>query len=248
MKIIAALLLLACGISTAAAETRQFRGYAYDLKTNRYLYTEVHEQVYDGDVWKSGRIRYFDAAGKPIGEKTLDFSADPSIPVYRFELPAEHYVEQITAVSKNGVKLSKTADGKTSQKTVKRTESTAADSGFHSYLVAHFDELMARKTLAFNFVVAGQLDVYSFRAKRIEDTKFEGRPAVRFRVEPDSLLRYLVSPLELTYDEKAHKLLEYKGISNVHDPKTGDAYNARIVFTEQPPADAPKSLPPFSQP
>lgn len=246
MKIIAALLLLACGVSTAAAETLQFRGYAYDLKTNRYLYTEVHEQVYEGDVWKSGRIRFFDAAGKPIGQKTLDFSSAASIPVYRFELPAEHYVEAITAVSKTEVKLLKTADGKTSEKTLKRTPTTAADSGFHTYLVSHFDELMAGKTVAFNFVVAGNLDAYSFRAKRIADTQFEGKPAVRFRVEPDSLLRYLVSPLELSYDEKQRKLLEYKGISNVHDPKTGKAYNARIIFPDQPPTDAPKSLPPLS--
>jgi len=93
--------------------------------------------------------------------------------------------------------------------------------------------------------VAGNLDRYKFRARRVEDGQFQGRTAVRFRVEPDSLLRYLVSPLELMYDAESKKLLEYRGISNVHDPATGKAYNARIIYPDQPPADAPKVLPPL---
>lgn len=31
----------------------------------------------------------------------------------------------------------------------------------------------------------------------------------------------------------------------MHDPKTGKAYNVRIVYTDTPPADAPKNLPPL---
>ncbi|WP_428309673.1 hypothetical protein [Hydrocarboniphaga sp.] len=241
-------LLAASGIARAAADadgTRHFYGYAYDLKSNKYLYTEVYEQHYQDGQWKGGRIRFYAPDGKPIGDKTLDFSANPYIPTYRFEIPAEKYVEAITAVGKTEVKLQKTTAGKTSDKSVAADASTAGDSGFHNYLVAHFDSLMKRETLAFNFIVAGNLDRYKFRAHRIEDGKFENKTAVRFVVEPDSFLRYLVSPLQLSYDPDSKKLLEYRGISNVHDPATGKAYNARIVYPEQPPADAPKTLPPL---
>ena len=234
------------GAAEGGDETRRYYGYAYDLKTGRYLYTEVHEQVYRGGQWARGRIRFYAADGRAIGDKTLDFSAHPYVPVYRFEIPAEHYVEAITEVGKTVARLHKQADGKTASKIADVDDNTAGDSGFHSYLVAHFDELMRRDTLAFNFIVAGNLDRYRFRAKRIDDGQFQGQPSVRVRVEPDSLLRYLVSPLELAYEPVSKKLLEYRGISNVHDPATGKAYNARIVYPDQPPADAPKTLPPLT--
>lgn len=246
----AVLLLALVAAGTAAAAdadaadgTRRFYGYAYDLDSGRYLYTEVYEQVYQRGQWTRGRIRFYTPDGKSIGDKRLDFGSDPYIPVYRFEMPAQHYVEAITAVTAERVQLHKQADGKSADKSLARDAATAGDSGFHNYLVANFDALMRRQTLAFNFVVAGNLGIYKFRAQRIDDGTFQGRATVRFRVQPDSLLRYLVSPLQLSYDPESKKLLEYRGISNVHDPATGKAYNARIIYPDQPPADAPSMLP-----
>src|SRR3546814_15554688 len=71
---------------------------AYDLKTNRYLYTEVHHQNVDGVRWLGGTILYYAADGTLIGDKTLDFSADPYIPVYRFDMKTDGYHEAITSV------------------------------------------------------------------------------------------------------------------------------------------------------
>src|SRR3546814_4984440 len=71
---------------------------------------------------------------------------------------------------------------------------------------------------------------YHFRARRIADTIFESRPAVRFRVEPDSLLRWFVEPLELTYDPQQHELLEYRGVANIPNPASGKPYIARIAY------------------
>ena len=242
---LALLLLSLLALPAHAEDVRRFYGYAYDLKTSKYLYTEVYEQHYEGENWKRGRIRFYAPDGKQLGDKTLDFSAHPYIPVYRFELPAEHYVEAITQVTDSEIRLHKEADGKSQDKTVAAGKDVAADSGFHTYLVAHFDELLQRKNVSFSLAVAGNLDRYKFQAKRVEDGSFEGRKTMRLRVEPDSFLRYLVSPLELSYDPESKKLLEYRGISNVHDPVSGKAYNARIVYASKPPADAPKNLPPL---
>ena len=68
---------------------------------------------------------------------------------------------------------------------------------------------------------------------------------MELRVEPDSLLRLLVDPLRLSYDVGNHHLLEYVGVSNIHDPATGSAYNVRIIYPSQAPPDAPKTLPPL---
>lgn len=248
MKSLAAAVVLTClawsGI--AAAETLAFYGYAYDLKTNRYLYTEVHHQQVEGDRWLGGTIRYYAPDGTLIGDKTLDFRADPFIPVYRFDMKTDGYYEAITAVDAKHVVMEKrsTAKDKLEQKAVDHVTPMTADSGFHSFLRAHFAELMAGKTVSFTLGVAGNLDAYHFRAKRIGDTTFEGQTAVRFRVEPDSLLRWFVDPLEVTYDPKQEKLLEYRGVANIPNPAGGKPYVARIAYYSQPPKDVPK-LPPL---
>lgn len=243
---ILALALLAASFAAQAVDgTFRFYGYAYDLDSGRYLYTEVHEPKIVADKWVSGRIRYFDPQNKLIGDKLLDFSADPYIPIFELKLFDEGYAEAITAVGER-ITMKKTRKGKEPQtETITRKSPMAADSGFHNLLRANFAELLTGKVFAFNFVVAGNLDSYKFKAKRIEDTTVDGVKAVRFKVDPDSLLRLVAPSLTLTYDPVQQKLLDYRGISNVHDPKTGDAYSVRIVYPEKPPSDAPKILPPL---
>lgn len=238
------LFLLVSGPATAA-ETLRFYGYAYDLKTDRLLYTEVHEQEVAGNRWLRGRIGYFLADGRKLGEKSLDFSADPFVPVFRLDLALEGYMEAVTAVGDSMTMERRAAKGaKLESKTVKREGPTCADSGFHAFLVSNFGKLMKKETIALRLAVAGSLDQFKFRARRIDDTTFEGQPAVRFYIEPDSLLRFVVDPLELTYDPKTQRLLEYRGISNIRDPQTGKPYLTRIAYYSQPPKNIGK-LPPL---
>lgn len=237
--------VLALALSTtASAETFRFYGYAFDLKTDAYLYTEVHEQEITDGVWTKGRIRYYDPSGALIGDKVMDFSSHPFVPVYRLDLPAQGYSEGISAVGQD-LSLFKIVDGKRSEKTVSLRDNMAADSGFHSLLRDQFETLMSGQNARFRLVVAGNLDSFSFRARKLEDTTFDGIPAVKFVVEPDSLLRLLVDRLEVVYEPKERQLLEYRGISNIHDPATGKPFEARIVYPAQPPAGAPETLPPL---
>lgn len=243
---LAAAALLSASLSAAAAPVdHRFRGYAYDLDTGAYRYTEVHRQTLDGFRWLDGTIDYYDPAGKKIAAKRLDLRADPQIPVMKLEIFSEGYVEAITRVDADRYTMEKTVDGKTRSKVVQKTPDMAADSGFHSAIVASFDRLQAGETMKFRFGVAGQLDSYSFRCRKVADTTFDGKKAIRLAVEPDSLLRLLVDRLDLTYAVDTRYLLEYRGVSNMHDAKTGKAFNVRIVYSDTPPADAPKNLPPL---
>lgn len=236
-----ALVLVATG---AAAEERALtlRGYAYELETNRFLYTEVHQQRVVGERWVGGTIEYYAADGSKLGHKTLDFSADPFVPVYRLDLLARGgYMESITALTPTTIEMAKRGYGAKDVKraSIKRPPSVAADSGFHVYIRESFADILAGKTVSFMFAVAGSLDAFKFRVRKLEDTTFEGRPAVKLGVEPDSLLRLLFDRLELTYEPADRKLVEYRGVSNVHDPATGEAWNVRIIYPTKPPADAP---------
>ena len=239
-------LLFAAGAASADPQIERFYGYGYDLQTGKYLYTEVYREDIDQGHWLSGHTSYYDVDGKRLGEKTLNFAADPYVPVYTLTLPGVGYSEGISKVSPDGVEMFKESRDKGRQTgRVDKVVPMAADSGFHSYLYDHMPELVAGKTLKFTFAAAGQLDSYSFRARKIGDTQFEGKPAIQLKVEPDSLLRLLVDPLILTYDPQSRHLLEYRGISNVINPATGKPYNIRMSYFSKPPDDAPKNLPPL---
>lgn len=241
-----AALLALTAVSHAAPSTLNFKGYAYDLENKRFLYTEVHEQKIEGERWVSGTITYFAPDGSQIGGKTLDFTHDPFIPVYRLELKTGGgYVEGISAVTADSIEMYKQGyeDRAEQREKIARPAVAAADSGFHAFLRENFSRLMEGKKVRFSFAVAGNLDSFKFRALRIADGEFEGKPVVRFRIEPDTLLRLVVDPLELSYEPTQRQLLEYHGISNLHDPVTGEPYNVRIIYPSSPPADAAKSPP-----
>ncbi|MFT4047289.1 MAG: hypothetical protein QM661_11420 [Solimonas sp.] len=242
-----AALLLAAVASVAGAQVQhlKFYGYAYDLKSGRYLYTEAHDHRAEGERWLGGTIRYYAPDATLLGEKTLEFRDDPFVPLYRFDLRADGYFEAITKVGDEvWMQKRRTRDDRLREKAVAHASPMCADSGFHALLHARFAELMSGKPLDFTLGVAGNLDSYKFRAQRIADTTFEDKPAVRFRIEPDSVLRWFIDPLEVTYDPQLGKLLEYRGVANVPDPRSGKPYVVRIAYYSEPPGDVPK-LPPL---
>tara|TARA_R110000787_G_scaffold12074_14_gene39271 strand:- start:9981 stop:10733 length:753 start_codon:yes stop_codon:yes gene_type:complete len=239
-----ALLLMSGGLC-AKQETFRFYGYAFDQKGEKYLYTEVHEQNYIDQKWAGGTITYYSPDGAQMGVKTLDFSADPFIPEYDYQLPALDYREGIVKVDRQKVVMSRTVDGKTRTETVKNKAPISGDSGFHNFMVAHFAKLMAGDTVPFTFIAAGNLDTFKFRARRIEDGSFEGKKMVRFKVEANSLLRLVAPDLTVTYDPELKHLKQYEGPSNVINPETEKVYDTRISYYSEPPPGAPDSLPPL---
>lgn len=240
----AAALGLGLAGAAAASAADSFYGYAFDLASGKYLYTEVHSPVIEGGKEVASTIRYYTPDGKEVGKKTLDYRADAFVPKFRFDLPAEGYAEAITANGEN-IELLKISKGKEKRKVVKREGLTAADSGFNHAIQENLGRIVKGETVNFRFVVAGQLDSYRFKVSKVGDTTFEGKPAVKLLVQADSLLKYLAPDLNLVYDPATRQLLEYRGVSNIHDPATGKAYNARIAYFSKPPAEAPKNLPPL---
>jgi len=249
MKLSAAVFTMALVASslTAHAATEPVRevrylGYATEQSSGRYLYTEVHNHRYQGTRWLGGKIRYLAPDGSLLGEKTLDFSADPYIPVSSYRLINPAYEERIVRVDAQGIRMEKLADGKLTRKTLPRVANQAADSGFNAWLVERLDQLERGDTLSMRFAVIGQLDQYRFRVRSTGKTTVAGEPALRLRVEPDSLLRLLVSPLEVVYGLRSRDLLYYRGVSNILDPETGKAWSVNISYRDKP-EGTPTKLP-----
>ncbi len=232
---------LALTAGVAGAETLRFHGYARDLDSGKYLYTELHEQEVEAGKVQTATITYFDASGKQVSRKTLDYRQNRTIPVFRAESPEQGYVEALRSISGGKLDLLKVTREKGEQTKLLDIPkgAVAADSGFNHLIQDNLPKLVAGETVQFHLVVAGNLDAYHFRAKKVRDESFEGTPGVLLRVEPDSLLRFLVDPLDVVYDPATRKLLEYRGVSNILDPATGKVYKkVRISYLAKPPAEA----------
>ena len=234
-------LVLGLMVASASAESLRFYGYATHLDTGKYLYTELHEQEVEGGKVQTATISYFDAAGKLVAKKILDYRQNRTIPVFRIDHQDQGYVEALRGMSGGKLDLLKVTreKGEESKQLPIPRGQVAADSGFNHLIQDNLPKLLAGETVQFHLVVAGNLDAYHFRAKKVRDDNFEGAPAALLRVEPDSLLRLLVDPLDLLYDPTTRRLLEYRGVSNILDPATGKVYKkVRISYSAKPPAEA----------
>lgn len=211
--------------------TRQFSGKAVDQATGQWLYTEQHQQTYQGERWLAGRIRYVSPQGQLIAEKTLDFSQDPFVPLTRMRQPGVAYEEAITQVTPETVTMETVQDGQRKTEEVRRPPVLAADSGFHSFVQAHLDELVAGKTVALAFGVVSQRSSFRFRVRKTELSTQGGQTLVRLLAEPDSLLRLLAEPLTLVYDVQTRDLVEYRGLSNLVDEQTRKTPKVHIRYS-----------------
>jgi len=230
----------------ALAETRAFHGYARDLDSGRYLYTEVQFQEIEADRWIAGTIDYYGPDNAHLGHKSLDFSANPYVPLFQMQLSAPDYAEGIDQVSAGAVTLFRDDRGKREVGEVKLPRTAAADAGFHPLIVDRFDQLLAGESFDFELVVAGKLSSFGFRV--VPDGRTETGPnqRLRLRVEAAStLLRWVAPKLRLEYRIADRRLMRYRGISNLLNPDDGRAYNVQIDYTESAPDDAPSPLPPL---
>lgn len=233
----AALLLCSAGAQAQEGAAARFHGYAYHLDDGRYAFTEVLEQRATGGQWVHGTSIYYLPDGRELGRKTLDFTGDPFVPVYRLAL-AGGYAE---AIRDNGdpIVMSRRADGEVRTASAARAGLTTADAGMPRLLRAHLDALRQGGTVAFRVVTPSRLASYRFRARGAGAADFEGRPAVRVQVDMDSLLKLFAGPLFFTFDPQSGKLLEFRGPTNVLDPATGEPFTVRISYFSAPPRDAP---------
>lgn len=230
------LLLWLCFPLQLWASSERFVGYAQDLESGRYLYSELHNHQLAQGCWETGTVWYRDAQGKLLASKQLDFRESPFLPLMRFRIEGRDYRDEIQSILAKALVVQRSRDGRIDSARVPRIKDQAADAGFHHYILAHLPELAAGKTVKLNFVVAGQGDQYRFRMVPVAVQA----DRVRLRVEPDTLLRWLVDPLLLDYSVAEQRLLQYEGASNLFDAD-GSLYSVRIVFSDTPPSFVPAS-------
>lgn len=123
---------------------------------------------------------------------------------------------------------------KTEKETFPLMESDATDAGFNNFIITHWDELLAGKTVPLDFASISHqrllpLKISLKSADKCALKKAAAAAPICFWVDIDNaFLRLLIGNIKLSYDDE-RRLIQYDGIVNINDSK-GKTQHAVIHY------------------
>lgn len=230
----ASLLLVTAAVSigSASATTVKMVGHAFAEKADTLLYSERHQQIFNGSKLVDHLVTYENTDGKTIAEKTASYPHQASVPQFEFNDLRSGARGGARYLSNDELELysRKTSDDEIKSGTITVRNDTVVDSGFDRYVAANFNKLLAGDAVKIRFGLPGRQADYKFVVTKPERVEFLGRQALRATIRPASMvLNWLVDPIKLTYDIESRRLLMYEGVSNLKDDD-GELQTVRIIY------------------
>ena len=213
-----------------------YSGYAIDVKSNRILYKENHEEFFEKGKHISTTTIFKNSSDVIIASRTIDFLKGYTTPSFRLSDNRDGSIEGAELRNDSVVLYSKkNARSKLAYKTLKVPSPFVIDGGFNYFIKNNWDLLSKGNVISFNFVVPALLDYYKFRISKTGETVISLKKAMVIKLEPDNfILRSIVNPIIITYDLKTKRIITYEGISNISDEK-GNNYIAKLIYPQTGP-------------
>lgn len=204
----------------AAAETDlQFYGIAYDLDSEKVLYSEHHHYVSP----TLHKVIYKEADDVVFATKTVDYSKglfDPEITFNNTRIGEFIRTEK----SNNSILLTYQENTKSSAEkhSIKATPSLIIDAGFDHYITHYWNTLTKGKELTIDYLIPSMGDYYELTVKKID---CENQDNYCFSISASSFfIRIFANELELTYAKyeqsnkpNDYRLASFKGRTNIAD-------------------------------
>jgi hypothetical protein len=224
------LLLVPAVPVSAASHVGETIGRAYDLESDELLYSETH-CVSDDGVKRD--VFYRDAESKLIASKSLDYSSGVTTPslvqhnLYSsesIEVGFEQGMVSMEVIDAESREPLKSAQAEPSQKLP-----VVIDAGFDFFVRQNWDSLVAGDSHEFQFPLADRESLVELRIQAL-GCSYPTQTDQCFRLDVANwLLRILVKPIELGYDNEARRLTRFRGLSNIGDA-TGDGLVVDIRY------------------
>ena len=234
MKIVLLLVSILLGINKPDTNLKIYTSEAKNLKNNKIIYKEYHEEKYSGGKIEVSITKYKDLNNSVISERVMNFGDDLTKPDFKLEDFTSGYIEGADVIAKNKVKVytRKDSNSKMEEEILNVEEPYVIDGGLTYFFRKHWDDLINGKTKEFNFIAPSKLDYYKFRVTNNSFVTIGNRKGMQLKLEPNSfILRAFVDPIIIIYALDNKDILYYKGISNVND-KNGKSYSVEINYTE----------------
>lgn len=221
-------------------DRRTYTGYAYELNSDAFIYTEHHEEFRRDGVLLADRVTYKKPDGSVIAQKVVRFDQNTVAPDFLKEDYRTGFQEGATQDKTHlTLLLKRTADGDMKKTKLQKPEDLVIDAGFNQYVIQHWDALLKGKRQVFKFAIPTRNEYFQFRLEKSGTEQIEGRETVVFRMALNAFLfRLFVDDIIVGYDAETKSLSFYKGLSNIRD-NDGELYKAMIKF----PQDEYKTIP-----
>lgn len=216
--------------------TYQLTGYAYEIKTGKYVYAERHTEYYKNSKHLYSIVNYVDARGKRIAQKRIDFQSSTIAPDFKTIDLRTGYTEGAKKIDSKSFKLfsKEDQDNPFKSKTIDVNPRTVIDGGFDYFIRNNRDSLLAGQALSIEFPVASRTTTFNFNIRKSKTTVYNKQQAHQITMSIDNrLLGLLLDPISVFYDTRTWRLLGYSGLSNISD-ENGDGYKVNIVYKYSP--------------
>ena len=233
-----ALMLTLAALMPFSAQAEDFilsrRAFAYAPDTNALLYSEEHTETWQDGKLRCSQVQYRGPDQVLLAEKTIDFRKNLTAPDFQLNDLRDGYQE---SASLEGERIRVTARRNAEQPIKSRALHVPApvvvDGGFNEYVLQHWDDLVAGKTLQFQFVAPIEQDYFAFQVEPRETRQLNGRRQMLLEMRPvSSLVRLFVGTVQLTYDAEERHLLQFEGMTNLNNAQ-GKSIIARLVYPRE---------------
>ena len=203
-----------------------YRGSAYDYENKVPAYTETQSERYRNGKHVSTHTVFVGAGGKPIAERTLDFSLREFDPDYLYKDLRNGYEEGARTEGADIVvhfRDSKNAERK--EKRIKVPGPCIINGGVGKFVKSRWAEIAAGKKVSFNMVIPARLDFFRFEAYvdrkySLKPEESNGREYLPVVIEPKNSVLSMLLPAIVMYENPAtQRMVAYQGIVNVADAK-----------------------------
>ena len=223
-----------------------FIGYAYDIDSQKLVYSEHHQYV----TPTLHKVEYREPSGEVFATKTIDYSHSFFAPNF-----TQHNLrngEKITIYRKNPMsekikyhlKYQENTKNEPENEIIKYRPRLIIDAGFDHFITKNWDALLSKKSRTIDYLIPSAFDHYELTVKENTCTNTTSNPNVPstsnesihcFSISASSFFIGLFSSqLGLTYAKnntsEIIRLIEFRGRSNISD-QDGNYQNVKINYT-----------------
>lgn len=194
------------------------------------VYKEKHiTDTVDGQTRKS-LTRYLEPTGREIATLESDYNRSLEMPTYVFKDFRRGYEEGLRFRDGKYYIFNRDSERGETEKVLKDPTNVYSCQGWHYYIVENLDRIEQGDVFTIKLIFPNKLRTYDFKIEKVRAQGDTLNVRVRFA---NWLVSWFVPHLDLVYDKRERKLIEYRGVSNIFD-ENDDLQEVRITYSDEP--------------
>lgn len=209
------LILFSALEATSQQKSYTFKGEAKNKKGEVVYIEQIHVTENANGLTDKVETDYQRPTGEVFAKMRAVFGSQESIPNIDFEdfrFQQNQMLKLNAETNKVEIQIEDKKSSKMKTGSLEVKQDMIAGPGFHNFIVKNFESFKSKDSFSIHFVVLAKKDYFKFDVLR----KNQNGKTTEFKMRIHSwILRGLVSPIYVEYDNVTKRLLSYKGLTNI---------------------------------